>query len=176
MKSVFSLLLVMGSIGGVQAQDQIIEWLDFETAVQKQQENPKKIFIDMYTDWCGWCKKMDRETFAHPDIAAYMQEHFYMVKFDAERSDTVIFMNRSFVNKNPGKSRSSHELAQALLKGKMSYPSYVFLNEDMQIISVVPGFFPAKSFEPVINYFGSGAYESQNWEKFSKAFKGVIAE
>ncbi len=63
-------------------------------------------------------KKMDKETFAHPDIAAYMQDHFYMVKFDAERSDTVTFMNRAFVNKNPGKSRSSHELAQACSKVK----------------------------------------------------------
>lgn len=176
MKSVFLLLLVMLSIGSVQAQDQIIEWLDFETAVEKQQEKPKKIFIDMYTDWCGWCKKMDKETFANPDIAAFMQDHFYMVKFDAERSDTVIFMNRAFVNKNPGKSRSSHELAQALLKGKMSYPSYVFMNEEMQVISVVPGFFPPKSFEPVINYFGSGAYDSQDWEKYSKSFKGMIVE
>ncbi|MDY0077135.1 MAG: DUF255 domain-containing protein [Bacteroidales bacterium] len=176
MKSIFLLLLVMGAIGGVQAQNKAIQWLDFETAIEKQQENPKKIFIDMYTDWCGWCKKMDKETFAHPDIAAYMQDHFYMVKFDAERSDTVTFMNRSFVNKNPGKSRSSHELAQALLKGKMSYPSYVFMNEDLKIISVVPGFFPPKSFEPVINYFGSGAYESQDWEKYSTSFKGVIAK
>jgi len=176
MKSIFLLFLVMGAIGGVQAQNKTIQWLDFETAIEKQQENPKKIFIDMYTDWCGWCKKMDKETFAHPDIAAYMQDHFYMVKFDAERSDTVIFMNRSFVNKNPGKSRSSHELAQALLKGKMSYPSYVFMNEDLKIISVVPGFFPPNSFEPVINYFGSGAFENQDWEKFSKGFKGMIAE
>ncbi|MCK9450321.1 MAG: thioredoxin family protein [Bacteroidales bacterium] len=176
MKSIFLLLLVMGSIGGIQAQNKTIQWLDFETAIQKQQEKPKKIFIDMYTDWCGWCKKMDKETFAHPVVAAYMQDHFYMVKFDAERSDTVIFMNRSFVNKNPGKSRSSHELAQTLLKGKMSYPSYIFMNEDLKIISVVPGFFPPKSFEPIMNYFGSGAYESQHWEKYSTSFKGVIAK
>ena len=158
----------------IKAQEAKIEWLDFETAVVKMKAQPKKMFIDMYTDWCGWCKKMDKETFAHHEIAAYMQDNFYMVKFDAERSDTVIYANRTFVNPNPGKSRSSHELAQALLRGKMSYPSYVFMNEEMKIISVVPGFFPPQNFEPVIHYFGGGHYEKQDWETFSKAFKGSI--
>jgi len=176
MKPIFVLLVLIFSFGSLKAQKQTIEWIDIETAVRKSQENPKKIFIDMYTDWCGWCKKMDKETFAQPDIAAYMQDHFYMVKFDAEGPDTVVFMNSTFVNKNPKKSRSSHELAQAMLKGKMSYPSYVFMNEEMQIISVVPGFFPAQSFEPVINYFGSEAFKSQSWDDYSKAFKGIIVK
>ncbi|MBG0780682.1 MAG: thioredoxin family protein [Bacteroidales bacterium] len=157
------------------AQEAKIEWLDFETAVVKMKTHPKKMFIDMYTDWCGWCKKMDKETFAHPEIAAYMQDNFYMVKFDAERSDTIIYANRTFVNPNPGKSRSSHELAQALLRGKMSYPSYVFMNEEMKIISVVPGFFPPQNFEPVIHYFGGGHYEKQDWETFRKTFKGTLS-
>ncbi|HOI32485.1 MAG: thioredoxin family protein [Bacteroidales bacterium] len=168
-----AVLLFLVSYSAV-TQETKIDWLDFETAVEKMKTKPKKIFIDMYTDWCGWCKKMDKETFANPVIAAYMQENFYMVKFDAERSDTVVFANRTFVNPNPGKSRSSHELAQALLQGKMSYPSYVFMNEEMRIISVVPGFFPAQNFEPVIHFFGSNAYKDQDWETYGKSFKGKL--
>ncbi|MDD4085777.1 MAG: thioredoxin family protein [Bacteroidales bacterium] len=174
-KTVFAAILFFFISYTAVAQEAKIDWLDFETAVEKMKTKPKKIFIDMYTDWCGWCKKMDKETFANPVIAAYMQEHFYMVKFDAERSDTVIYANRTFVNPNPGKSRSTHELAQALLRGKMSYPSYVFMNEEMKIISIVPGFFPPQNFEPVIHYFGDGHYENQDWENFSKSFKGKLS-
>ncbi len=174
-KTLFAAIFTLIFSITVSAQETKIEWLDFEVAVEKMKTQPKKMFIDMYTDWCGWCKKMDKETFANPTIAAYMQDHFYMVKFDAERSDTIVYANRTFVNPNPGKSRSSHELAQALLRGKMSYPSYVFMNEEMKIISVVPGFFPPENFEPVIHYFGSGAYDEQNWESFSKTFKGTLS-
>ncbi|MDA3942726.1 MAG: thioredoxin family protein [Bacteroidetes bacterium] len=174
MKYLLALSLFLLTLYPVSAQNTKIDWLSFEETAQKMKTEPKMVFIDMYTDWCGWCKKMDKETFAHPEIAAFMQDNFYMVKFDAERSDTVVYGNRTFVNPNPGKSRSSHELAQALLRGKMSYPSYVFMNEEMKIITVVPGFFPPQSFEPVMYYFGSGAYENQDWETFSKAFKGTI--
>ncbi|MDP3445897.1 MAG: DUF255 domain-containing protein [Ignavibacteria bacterium] len=157
----------------VNAQD-AIKWMTFEQAVAKAEKTPKKIFIDVYTDWCGWCKKMDQTTFSNPVIAAYMNKNFYAVKLDAERQDTVVFQGHTFINSNPGKSRSSHQLAQALLQGKMSYPSYVFMDEDTKVISVVPGYYEANAFEPVMNYFGSNAFLNTEWPAYNESFKGSV--
>jgi thioredoxin-related protein len=151
-----------------------IKWYSFEDAYALNKKKPKKMFVDVYTDWCGWCKKMDAETFANPVIAKYMSDHFYCVKLDAERKDTVVLDGQVFVNPNPTGKRTSHKLAVELLKGKMSYPSYVFLNEKGQKLTVVSGYQPAKEFEGVISYFGSDAYLKATWEEYRASFKGEL--
>jgi len=151
-----------------------IKWMSFEEAYALNKKKPRKIFIDMYTDWCGWCKRMDATTFADPVIVAYMNEHFYNVKMDAERKDTIVLDGVTFVNEHPENKRSSHKLAIELLRGKMSYPSFVFLNEKSQMLTVVAGYQPAKEFEPIIHYFGDDAYLKSSWEEFKPGFKGKV--
>ncbi len=82
----FALLLgVLCSTIGL-AQEKI-KWMSIEEAYELTltEEHPKKIFIDVYTDWCGWCKRMDKATFQNEEVAAYMNMHYYNVKFDAEQ-------------------------------------------------------------------------------------------
>lgn len=146
-----------------------INWMSFEEAVKKNETEPKKIFIDVYTDWCGWCKRMDQTTFSDSAVVAYMNENFYAVKFDAEQSESVEFKGHTFINEKPnGPKKGTHQLAIALLQGKMSYPSYVFMNEDNQILTIVPGYADAKSFIPILKYFGSNAFLDTKWEDYSK--------
>ena len=153
-----------------------IKWVDFEEAVALNKKKPKKIFIDMYTDWCGWCKKMDASTFVNPVIVEYMNENYYAVKFNAERKDTVSFNGKDYVNANPAGSRASHQLAQELLGGRMSYPSFVFLDENFGKLTTVPGYRKAPEFESILHYFGENAYKTQKWEEFSPTFKGTAVE
>jgi thioredoxin-related protein len=155
-------------------QESIIKWHSFEEAYQLNKKKPKKVFVDVYTDWCGWCKKMDSETFANPVIAKYMQKHFYCVKLDAERKDTVVIDGVKFVNPSPSNRRSTHQLANELLKNKMSYPSYVFLNEKGNYLTMVSGFQGPENFEIVIKYFGEDAYLKQSFDAFKTGFQGEI--
>jgi thioredoxin-related protein len=152
----------------------VIKWYSFEEAYALNKKKPKKIFVDVYTDWCGWCKKMDAETFANPTIAKYMSKNFYCVKLDAERKDTVVLDGQIFVNPNPNGKRATHKLAVELLGGKMSYPSYVFLNEKGQKLTVVAGYQKAVDFEGVINYFGTDAYLTSTWEEYRGTFNGTL--
>ena len=146
-----------------------INWMSFEEAVKLNETSPKKIFIDVYTDWCGWGTKMDQTTFLDKDVVDYMNENFYAVKFNAEQTEPIEFMGNTFVNKGSnGPRKGTHELAQALLQGKMSYPSYVFMNENNQLLTIVPGYAEAKDFLPILKFIGSNAYLTTSWEEFSK--------
>ncbi len=147
-----------------------IRWMSFEEAMTLNEDEPKHFFIDVYTDWCGWCKKMDASTFVDPVIVQLMNEYFYAVKLDAEQKDTIMFQGNAFVNPNPDGRRSSHQMAQALLKGKMSYPSFVFLNGETEWLTIVAGFRKAPDMEQVLTYFGQGMYEKKTWEQFMTTF------
>ena len=176
------LLAVVLLNGGVKAQESpkpavkesLIKWYSFAEAYKLNKKTPKKVFVDVFTEWCGWCKKMDAETFTNPIIAKYMSDHFYCVKLDAETKDTIMIDGQAFTNPNPESKRSTHKLAVELLRGKMSYPSYVFLNEKGQMLTVVSGYQPAKEFEGVINFFGSDAYLKSTWEEYRPTFQGKI--
>lgn len=146
-----------------------INWMTFEEAVKLNETAPRKIFIDVYTDWCGWCTKMDQTTFIDPTIVEYMNENFYAVKFNAEQKEPIEFMGYTFVNEAPeGSRRSTHQLAAALLQGKMSYPSYVFMNEKNQVLTIVPGYSKAEDFITILKFFGTDAFLTTPWEEFSK--------
>lgn len=165
----FSLLL---SIPAMSQEE--ITWMSFEEAVALAEEEPKHIFIDVYTDWCGWCKKMDASTFIDPVIVSIMNEHFYAVKLDAEQKDTIYFQDQAFVNPNPAGKRSTHQMAQALLKGKLSYPSFVFLSSKTEWLTVVGGYRKAPDMEQVLTYFGEGTYETKTWEQFMATFSSKL--
>jgi thioredoxin-related protein len=152
-----------------------IKWYSFEEAYRLSKKKPKKMVVDVYTEWCGWCKRMDAETFANPVIAKYMNSHFYCVKLDAERKDTIVLDGVKLVNPNPGSKRSTHQLANQLLHGSMSYPSYVFLNEEGKYIVTIPGYHRASEFEAMLSFFGEGAYENLKSEEFQQKFDAYIA-
>ena len=144
-------------------------WMSFEQAVTKMEGQQKKLFIDVYTDWCGWCKKMDATTFADPRVAEYLSENFYPVKFNAEQKEEITFNNYTF-KFVPNGRRGYHELAAALLNGKLSYPSVVFLNEKYEIIQVLPGFRKADEFLKIAKFIGDDHYLNTSWQEYSEAY------
>ncbi|MDD5569848.1 MAG: DUF255 domain-containing protein [Bacteroidales bacterium] len=156
--------------------DTVIKWYTFQQAMELNKKNPKKVFIDLYTDWCGWCKRMDAVTFSNKVIAKYMNEHYYCVKFNAERKDTIVFKGTTFVNANPTVSRSPHQLAVALVKGQLSYPNFVIMDDSMNVIQALPGYKDPITFEPIIKFFGEDAYKKQDFGSFNATFEKEIKE
>ena len=146
-----------------------VQWMSFEEAVKRNEGYPKKkVIIDVYTDWCGWCKKMDAETFADSAVAAYMSQTFWCVKLNAERQDTVEYAGRKWISTQPGQPRAPHQLAAALLQGRMSYPSYVILDENNNKLTTLAGYQQAANFLLILRYFGENMHFKLPWEEFRK--------
>lgn len=168
MKKLFLTLAII-SLLPIFGNAQKINWMTFQEAVKLNETAPKKIFIDVYTDWCGWCKRMDQTTFQNKEVVDYMNENYYAVKLDAEMNDTIVFSGYTFINEGGHNGRKgSHQLAIALLQGKMSFPSYVFMDERNQLLTVAPGYMEAKDFMPILKYFGTDAYKNQTFKDYIK--------
>ena len=127
---------------GLLSQDKI-KWISLEDAVYLQQTEPRNIIIDVDTNWCGPCKKLDRETFGNKDLIKYVNENYYAVKFNAEGNEKIEFQGYEFSNPNfdPAKTRrrnSSHEFTRALRVS--AYPTVVFLDKSSNVLYKLRGF------------------------------------
>jgi thioredoxin-related protein len=170
-KAIFLLLLVIpGYI--VSGQKATIKWYSIEEAEKLAKAEPRPMIVDTFTDWCGWCKKLDQDTFSNPVIAEILNSKFYPVKFNAEGKSPVTFQGKTFIN--DGKSGAAHQLAVALLNGQLSYPNLVFITENQQLLTNVPGYREPKEMEVLLSFFADKVYEKQNFQDYQKSFKGKI--
>ena len=140
-------LLILGSIYAFTIANPVkntveetkVKWHTLEEAIELNKTNKKKFVIDIYTDWCHWCKVMDKETFTDPTVIKYMNEHFYAVKFDGEYKENITFQGKEFKFVNAGR-RGINTLAYFLLDGRAAYPTIVYLDEALNKVKVSPGF------------------------------------
>ncbi len=146
-----------------------VEWLTLEEALEKCKTDKRKIFIDVFTDWCGWCKRMDESTFVDPEVAQYLNQNYYAVKLNAEQQQDIIFNNKTYHFKKNG-ARGYHELAAELLNNRLSFPTVVFLDETMKVIQPIPGYLEAPKLEAILNYFGSDSHKTTPWETYERKY------
>jgi thioredoxin-related protein len=174
-KTTILILLAIFSISfsGRTQETSGVKWYTIEEAEKLNKQEPRKIMIDVYTDWCGWCKKMDKETFNHPVIADYINKNFYPVKLNAESKENITFNGTTYKYVAQG-ARGYHELAAGLLNGRMSYPSVAYMNEKMELLGAVPGFFTPDRIEPLLNYIAEDKYTSQSLEEYQKTFQSKL--
>lgn len=176
-KTIFALgilcLLTVSTIG------QEVKWHTVEESFGKLPAQPKKVFIDFYTDWCGWCKRMDATTFAHPVIAGILNEYFYPIKFNAESSEDVqlgeqVWKGRKIVVENGQKRARPNEFAAAIMGGKMSFPTTAYMDERGQLLFVQPGFQQPQQMERLLMFVATEAYKDKKFEEFVETYETKI--
>lgn len=156
-----------------------VKWMTFEQALIAQKQNPKKIFMNFYADWCSPCKVMDKETYGNDIIAAHINENYYAVKFNAEDKNNIAFAGRTFSNpqyRSGKKKNSIHELTKYM--NVNTVPSIVFLDENANPITILQGALTAKELEPYIPFIANDEYKKlvtrEQWESYQKKFKSKI--
>lgn len=161
---IIAAILILG-LQNIHAQQKVeVKWLTFEEAEKLDSTDHRPFLIDVYTDWCGWCKRMSAVTFANPNIANYINQNFYPIRFDAETSDTIKFRNKE--HKSNGKV---NELAIELLHGRLSYPTIVYIDRDSNAMPV-PGYMEPKDIEPLLVYFSENVSRNASPETFKNDF------
>lgn len=162
----------------VQAASSEINWMSFEEAIAAQQKNPKKIMVDMYTVWCGPCKMLDKNTFHNADVANYVNENFYAVKFNAQGNETINFKGKKYTNpkydpKKASKRNSSHQLANFFRVN--AYPTILFLDEEATYLSPVKGYKTPQQLELYLKLFATDAFKNlktkEQWSAYQQSFK-----
>lgn len=174
-KIIFIVAMVLSTISA-EAQEGEIKWISLEEAVEAQAVSPKKIMMDVYTLWCGPCKMLDKNTFQHPDVVKYVNEHYYAVKFNAEGNEKINFKDYLFENPDYDPNRSGrnaqHQLAGALRI--TAYPTIVFFNESGETLLPVPGYKTPSQLELYLKLFLNDDHEKINtqeqWDQYQKDF------
>lgn len=155
---------------------QEIQWMSMADAQEAQKKEPKKIFMDVYTDWCGPCKLLDKNTFQNPDVSRYIIENYYAVKFNAEGLEEIKYYDQIFTNPKYDPNRSgrnaTHQFTQFL--GVKGYPTMVFFSENGDPIMPIVGYQKPKQIELFLKMIKQGDYQifskPEDFENYKKNF------
>lgn len=162
----------------VSAQE--INWLTLNEALELQKKAPKKILMDVYTTWCGPCKMLDKNTFQNEDVANYVNEHYYAVKFNGEGNDEVnykdtVFGNPDYNPANANSRNSPHDFARYLQIS--AYPTVVFFDENGDIITPLRGYQTPSQIEVYLKMFKNDDHKNiTSQEEFNTYYENFNAE
>lgn len=118
---ILSAFIVVLGLFAFKPQAEEVKWLNFNDGYKLAKKKNKIMLVDVYTDWCGWCKRMDRDTYAKPGIVNALNKDYVVVKFNPEVTGVTYSYN--------GKTYDGPGLAGAISNNSISgYPTTVFIN------------------------------------------------
>ncbi len=150
------------------ATEESINWMTIDEVQVAMKKQPKKVYIDLYTNWCGWCKVMDKKTFSNKEVIAYMNKHFYAVKLNAEQKESIRFLGKVY---EFAPQYRANMLAVELANGQLSYPTSIFIEENFQNPQPVPGYLDVGQMEMILKYFGQNLHRSEPFADYQRNFK-----
>jgi len=145
-----------------------LHWMSLGEAKAAMQKEKRPVYIDLYTDWCGWCKVMDKKTYTNHHVIAYLEQKFYPVKLDAETQKTVEWENKTY-HFDPGYKVNTFALY--LTRGQLSFPTTIIIPVDDSGPQAVPGYLQPAELELIVKYFGEGRYGREPFDSWQKNFK-----
>ncbi|MBA7532075.1 Thiol:disulfide interchange protein DsbD [subsurface metagenome] len=138
-----------------EARSFALNWLSYNEGLALAEKENKYVLIDFYTDWCGYCKKMNKETYSNEEVKSILNKNFVIVKVNAESENKVIENGEEIIERELAKSYQV-----------TGYPTTWFLESNHNPIAPLPGYVTAEQFIPVLNYIGEGWYKSISFKEY----------
>lgn len=150
-----TIVMTSFATSGEQGKSSQIEWQEFSKALELAKKHNKMVVVDFYTDWCGWCKKMDKDTYGHAEVVQYAKEKLIMSKVDAESREKTRFKDRDL---------TYQQLALGL--GVRGYPTTMFFDSNGDLITSISSYLTAEQFMPILEFLSEGHYKTMKYDAF----------
>jgi thioredoxin-related protein len=156
-KSAF-LLLALLTLSSFATSARAVDWKAWNAGLSSAASSSRPVIVDVYTDWCRWCRQMDRDVYARPDVQAYLDAHFVTVKLNAESSAPVSYQGRTLTARSLA---SSFDVS--------GYPTTIFLAANGEHLVNVPGYVEPGRFLLLLRYIGDGHLDrGVTWDEYVK--------
>ncbi len=136
MKRILLIFLLLFSYT-TRAQQEEIQWIGFEELEDSLKIESKPVVIYFYTDWCVYCKKMEKNAFKDRQVVQWLNQEFYAVKMNAESTEPVVFEGQTFLNEQARVQRNGIHQIPLLLAGRkdkpISFPVVMVLDENFKV-------------------------------------------
>lgn len=140
--SLLSILFVLFSFKF--PSEETLKWYQWNEGYPLALKENKIILVDAYTDWCGWCKKMDRDTYANPEVIKKLNKHFIVIKFNPELRDSTYNID--------GQIYSARDFYMQLSRGESTgFPTTYFIDAKKKSVFIDPGYRDAKTFLQILD-------------------------
>lgn len=147
-----------------------IEWMSLDDVQEQMMLIPKMVYINIYTDDCGWCKEMDKKTLANKQVVDFINKNFYAVKLNAEGADSLTFKGKKYGRVSNSKMNA---LVAEWMNNKVNYPTAMFFDENFKNPRPLPGYLDIQSIELILKYLATNHEKSVPFEKFKNGFRGT---
>jgi thioredoxin-related protein len=152
---IFFMLLSLPLLRSFAQETATLRWHQWNEGVTAVQNSGKYMLVDVYTNWCGWCKKMDRAVFGHPQVQQLLAESFIPVKLNAESTNLIT---------NGTNQYTEQEWAKQL--GVNSYPTILVYDKRFQLISRFSGYRDSEKFIRYLKYIQGKHYTQYTFQEY----------
>ena len=147
-----------GAGAGEKAAAAGVAWSELDPGLKEAHARKRPMLVDVYTDWCGWCRRMERDTYAAGEVRDYLAKSFVTVKLNAEDSKKTA--------RYQGEDVSYRKFADGFrITG---YPTTLFLDQDGELITALPGYVGAPKFIYILRFIGDGHYKTKSWDAYAQ--------
>jgi len=147
-----------------------LKWMNLPEVESSLQKEKRPVLIDLYTDWCGWCKVMDKKNYSNKNVIEYLQDKFYAARVNAESKQAIVWNGKTY-QFNP--DYRTNEFAVYVTQGHLEFPTTIIIPPDGSEPQAIPGYLEPKDFELIVKYFGEGGYGKIPFMEYQKNFKST---